>query len=134
MRRMIGALGICMAMACSSSADRSLGAAERLQTSSPDVFAGSWRSVTPSLEFIRLTVASLSSQQGVMGARLTLSGVAWEGTGRVDGDSLRLDMAIVSIPSATGVMVVRASDSQTLRLQARPGSASAFDVTFVRED
>jgi hypothetical protein len=86
------------------------------------------------MEFIRLTVASLSSQQGVLGARLTLSGVAWEGTGRIDGDSLRLDMAIVSSPSATGVMIVRASDSRTLRLHARPASASALDLTFVRED
>jgi hypothetical protein len=125
-----------MAMACSGSADRSLGAAgaANLQTSSPDVFAGSWRSITPSLEFIRLTVASLSSRQGVMGARLTFSGVAWEGSGRIDGDSLRLDMAVVSSPSATGVMVLRTGDSQTLRLQVRPASASALDLTFVRED
>src|SRR5689334_25105126 len=134
MRRTLGVIGICMAMACSSSADRSLAASGPALTASPDAFAGSWRSVTPSMEFIRLTVASLSSQQGVLGARLTLSGVAWEGTGRIDGDSLRLDMAIVSSPSATGVMIVRASDSRTLRLHAWPASASALDLTFVRED
>jgi hypothetical protein len=69
-----------------------------------------------------------------MGARLTFSGVAWEGSGRIDGDSLRLDMTVASAPTATGVMVIRASDPQTLRLQARPASASALDLTFVRED
>jgi hypothetical protein len=135
MRQLFGAVGICMVVACSSSADRSLSAAApNLQTSSPDAFAGSWRSVTPSLEFIRLTLVSKSSQQGVMGARLTFSGVAWEGNGRIEGDSLRVDMAVVSAPSATGVMVIRASDAQTLRLQVRPASASAFDLTFVREE
>ena len=134
MRRRLGVIGICMAMACSGSADRSLTAsAANLQTTSPDVFAGSWRSVTPSLEFIRLTLVSKSSQQGVMGARLTFSGVAWEGGGRIDGDSLRLDMTVPS-GQAVGVMVIRASDSQTIRLQARPASASAFDLTFVREN
>lgn len=136
MRRMLGPVGFCLAMACAGSADRSLGAtgAGNPLTSSPDVFAGSWRSVTPSMEFIRLTVASLSSQQGVMGARLTFSGVAWEGSGRIDGDSLRLDMAVVSAPAATSVMVIRASASQTLRLQVRPASATALDLMFVRED
>ena len=53
---------------------------------SPEVFAGSWRSVTPSLEFVRLTVHSKSSETGVLGARLTYSGVAWEGGGRIAGD------------------------------------------------
>jgi len=136
MHRMLGSFGICMAMACSESADRSLVTAgtAALPTSSPDVFAGSWRSVTPSLEFVRLTVVSKSSQQGVMGARLTFSGVAWEGNGRIEADSLRLDMAVVSAPAATAVMVIRAGNSQTLRVQARPASAAALDLTFVRED
>jgi len=37
-----------------------------------------WCSVTPSLEFIRLSVYSKSSE-GVLAARLAFSGVAWEG-------------------------------------------------------
>ena len=135
MRRMASMIGICMAVACSGSADRSLAAASAatLQASPPETFAGSWRSVTPSLEFVRLTVVSKSSQQGVMGARLTLSGVAWEGSGRIQGDSLSLDMTVASGQTPV-VMVVRPTSSQTLRLHARPTSASALDLTFVREE
>ena len=65
------------------------------KASSPAAFAGAWRYVTPSLEFIGLSVTSKSSEMGVLGARLTFSGVAWEGGGRIEGDSLVSAMAIV---------------------------------------
>lgn len=102
--------------------------------SSPEAFAGAWRSVTPSLEFIGLSVASKSSEMGVLGARLTFSGVAWEGGGRMERDSLVAAMAIVGAPTASGVIVAHARDAQTLRVQFRPGAAPLLDLTFVRED
>ena len=61
-----------------------------LNNVSPDVFTGVWRSVTPSLEFVGLFVNSKSSEIGVLGTRLTLSGLYWEGGGKIDGDSFWL--------------------------------------------
>lgn len=104
------------------------------KASSPAAFAGEWRSVTPSLEFIGLSVTSKSSEMGVLGARLTFSGVAWEGGGRIEGDSLVAGMTIVGAPMASGVIVAHARDAQTLRVQFRPGAAAPLDVTFVRQD
>ena len=139
MRRLLGAFALCLLAACSgASADRAVGAEARgeLKTASPDMFAGAWRSVTPPMEFIRLTVSSLSSQQGVFGARMTFSGVAWEGTGRIEGDSLRLDMHMAGTSTAVASMVIRATDAQTIRLQTQPAmisSQSALALTMVRE-
>jgi hypothetical protein len=104
------------------------------KASSPAAFAGEWRSVTPSLEFIGLSVTSKSSEMGVLGARLTFSGVAWEGGGRIEGDSLVSGMTIVGAPTASGVIVAHARDAQTLRVQFRSGAAPPLDLTFVRED
>lgn len=100
-----------------------------------ETFAGTWRSVTPSLEFIRLTVVSKSSEQGALAARLTLSGLAWEGSGRIQGDSLALDMAVVGAGAPSGVVVARARDARTLQVQMRSGPAGPVtDLTFVREN
>lgn len=104
------------------------------EASSPSAFAGAWRSVTPTLEFIRLSVASKSSEMGALGARLTLSGVAWEGNGRIEGDSLVAGMTIVGTSTARSVIVARARDAQTLRVRFRSEGAAPLDVTFVRED
>ena len=101
---------------------------------SPEAFAGAWRSVTPSLEFMGLSVASKSSEMGAFGLRLTFSGVAWEGSGRIEGDSLVAAMTLGGAPTASGVFVARARDAQTLRAQFRPQSAAPLDLTFVRED
>ena len=103
------------------------------KASSPGAFVGAWRSVTPSLEFIGLSVASQSGELGVLGARLTFSGVAWEGAGRIDGDSLVSGMTIVGATTASGAMVARARDAQTLRVQFRSATAAPLDLTFVRE-
>jgi hypothetical protein len=100
---------------------------------SPRTFAGAWRSVTPGLEFIRLSVHSKSSEEGVLAARLTFSGVAWEGGGRIVGDSLVTIMAVVGT-TASGVMVARAADAQTLRVQMRPTSGAVTDLMFVRDN
>ena len=99
-----------------------------------DAFAGEWRSVTPSLEFIRLSVNSLSSEMGVLGARLTFSGVAWEGSGRLEGDSLVSGMTVVGAPTASGVIVAHVRAAQTLFVQFRPAGAAPLELTFVRAD
>ncbi len=102
--------------------------------SSPAAFAGAWRSVTPSLEYIGLSVISKSSEMGVLWAQLTLSGVAWEGGGRIEGDSLVASMTIVGVPTASSVIRARAPAGNTLRVRFLPGSAAPLDLTFVRED
>jgi hypothetical protein len=100
----------------------------------PSAFVGAWRSVTPSLEFIGLSVNSKSSEMGVLGARLTFSGVYWEGGGRIEGDSLVASMTFVGATTASAVIVAHARDGQTIRVQFRPAAAAPLDLTFVRED
>lgn len=120
---------LCATIGCSA------GPAETaLRASSPDAFAGAWRSVTPSFEFIGLSVNSKSSEPGVLAARLTFSGVAWEGGGRLEGDSLVAGMAVVGTPTVSGVIVAHARGAQTLRVQFRPAAAAPLDLTFVRQD
>ncbi len=105
-----------------------------LEVPSVGTFAGVWRSVTPSLEFMRLSVHSKSSEAGVLAARLTFSGVAWEGGGRIEGDSLVAHMTVAGGAVPIGVIVVRARDAQTLRVEMRPAAAAPTDLTFVRDD
>jgi len=112
--------------------ERSAGPAETApKTSPPAAFAGAWRSVTPSLEFIGLSV---TAKAGVLGTRLTFSGVAWEGDGRIEGDSLVASMTIVGAPNASGVIVAHPRDAQTLRVQFRTAAAGPLELTFARED
>ena len=104
------------------------------KVSKPEAFAGVWRSVTPSLEFIRLSVDSKSSEFGVLAARLTLSGAAWDGNGRIDGDSLVANMTIPGTSGPSMAMVAHAPDARTLRVRMRPASGPATDLAFVREN
>jgi hypothetical protein len=116
-------------LACSASPSET-----RLDPVAPEVFVGSWRSVTEGLEFIRLTVHSKSSERGVLGARMTFSGVAWEGSGRIDADSLHAAMTLGVSPHATGTMVARSSDGGALRVRMQSTGANALDLAFVREN
>jgi hypothetical protein len=127
-RSMFAAVAMYAATGCSGTAEP----ASKL--SQPEAFAGVWRSVTPSLEFLRLSVDSKSSEMGVLAARLTFSGVAWEGGGRIEGDSLVARMGIPGSTVPSGVIVARARDAQTLRVQLRPAAAAPTDLTFVREN
>lgn len=104
------------------------------QPPSPATFAGQWRSVTPSLEFIGLSVSSKSSEAGALAARLTFSGVYWDGGGRIQGDSLVASMTVVGATTPTSVLVAWASDAKTLRVQLRPAAGSVSELTFVREN
>lgn len=120
---------LCATIGCSA------GPAElAFNASSPDAFVGSWRSVTPSLEFLGLSVSSKSSEMGVLGARLTFSGVAWEGGGRIDGDSLVASMGVVGTPTMSGVIVAHARGAQTLGVRFQPAAGAPLDLTFVREN
>ncbi|MCC7052991.1 MAG: hypothetical protein IT355_06950 [Gemmatimonadaceae bacterium] len=129
MRRML-MIAVCGTIACVADPAAPGGGAPR--ASSPAVFAGTWRSVTPSLTFIGLSVASTSGQTGVLGVRLAFSGVAWEGGGQIDGDSLVGRLSVSGAPAARSVIVARAPDAQTLRVRFRPDSAASLDLTFVR--
>lgn len=100
---------------------------------SVESFAGTWRSTTPSLEFIGLSVVSKSSEQGALGIRLTLSGLAWDGTGRIDGDSLVAPMFVSGTTQPTGTLVVHAPDALTLAARVGSASAPSLRLTFVRE-
>jgi hypothetical protein len=100
----------------------------------PDAFAGTWRSVTPSFLFVRLSFSSSSSETcGVVG-RLTFSGVAWEGSGRITGDSVVLRMSNAGSAVPTGTVVVHPGDARLLRVQVRPESGAPMDLTFVPDD
>ena len=134
-RRMSAALLLGAAIGCSSAPAGPAADETPAPAVAPDAFTGAWRSVTPSLEFVRLTVVSKSSEQGVLGARLTLSGLAWDGGGRIDGDSLVAAMAVSGSTQASGRLVARASDARTLRVQMHSSSAAApLALTFVREE
>jgi uncharacterized lipoprotein len=101
-----------MAVLASCSADHVTEAAPR--NISPDQFTGTWRSVTPTLEFVRLTVASKSSEQGAFGTTLAFSGVMWTGTGRIDADSLVIDQSVPGASGPQSVLVLRSPDDDTL--------------------
>jgi hypothetical protein len=96
-------------------------------------FVGTWRSVTPSFEFIGLSVVSTSSRQGVLAARVTLSGVRFDASGQPDADSLVAPMTVVGGGQAAGTLAVRAADDHTLSVQLRPVSGAPQNLTFVRE-
>lgn len=128
MRRVTLVMLACATIGCSS------GPEDMFKPPLPDAFAGSWRSVTPPLEFLRLSVTSLSSQQGVLEVQLAFSGVAWEGAGRIDGDSLVADMAVAGVPTPSGLLVAHVRDAQTLLVRFRSGTAAPLDVTFAREN
>jgi hypothetical protein len=98
-----------------------------------EVFAGEWRSVTPTLEFLRLTVQSKSSVRDEFAARLTFSGVVWEGSGAIAGDSLVLDMTPVGEPTAARTLVAHVSEGGGLRTRLESGTAPPLVVDFVRE-
>jgi len=100
----------------------------------PDTFAGTWRSVTPSFLFVRLSFSSSASETCGVVARITFSGTAWEGSGRITGDSLVLRMSNAGSAVPTGAIAVRPSDARTLRVQLRPDGAAPTDLTFVPDE
>ena len=125
--------GVVVVMLCATSACSAGPAETTFTASSPDAFTGAWRSVTPSLEFVGLSVNAMSSEMGVLGARLTFSGVYWDGSGRIAGDSLVANVTGDGARTESGVIVAHARDARTLRVQFRSAAAAPLDLTFVRE-
>ncbi|MEO5814573.1 MAG: hypothetical protein ABIT20_04760 [Gemmatimonadaceae bacterium] len=105
-----------------------------LPVASPETFAGTWQSVTPSLEFVRLSLVSKSSEQGVMGARITFSGAAWVGSGRIDRDSLVLGMSLSGAAQPSATIVARGRGADTLQVQMRVATASPIALTLIRQE
>lgn len=99
----------------------------------PELVVGVWRSVTPSYEFVRLAVYTTSSRADVLAARLTLSGSIWDGSGRIDADSVVAAMNLSGQSVATGAMTLRGRDGQTLDAQLRPLGGAPVSLSFVRE-
>ena len=118
------AMAMWLALGC---ADGTTGPAP--QPATAETFVGSWRSVTPSLEFIGLSVQSKSSEIGVLGVRLTYSGVAFDGNGRIEGSSLVADLTVGGATQPGGVLVARARGRRAARGAAigrhGPGGADA---------
>ena len=107
---------------------------EVIHVAQPDEFTGTWRSITASTEFVRLTVQSLSSEQGALGARLTFSGVYWEGTGRISGDSLVAQMALTGSSTPNGTLVAYFGDSGVMNMDLRQNSTEPLRLSFVRDN
>lgn len=120
---------LCTAMGCSA------GPSERMPASTSETYIGSWRSITPSTEFIRLTVTewSSSSRSGDLGAQLALSGVRWEGSGRIEGDSLVMQLSLPAASTTRSVLVAHTTDGRTLLVQWRADAGAPTALTFVRE-
>lgn len=127
MRRLMMLLGLSAIAACSG------GSSEPVDAVRHEVFAGTWRSVTPNMEFLRLIVESKSSERDVLAARLTFSGVYWEGSGKVDGDSLVLNMTVLGRGDDARTMVARLDRDGTLRTVAKSTTATPLSVDFVRD-
>jgi hypothetical protein len=128
-RRTFHTLALGGLLACASGSTEAVPVAPE-----PDAFAGRWQSTTPSLEFVRLSIASLSGEQGAFGARLTFSGVAWEGRGRIEGDSLVVPVALIGAAQPSGVLVAKVREGRSLAARLRTdGAGSPLDLTLVRE-
>ena len=130
MRWTYAAVAMLLTLGCASGPTESAS-----PSATPETFVGSWRSVTPSLEFIGLSVQSKSSQMGVLGVRLTYSGVAFDGSGRVEGNSLVADLTAGGTTQPRGVLVARPRDGGGLRVERRSAVTAPADLTldFVRE-
>lgn len=128
MRKLISlAALLCLATGCSSRGT------EPVTLTSVDSFEGTWRSVTAPVEFVRLTIHSKSSEQGALGMRLTFSGVYWDGSGRIDGDSLVAQMTMVTSPTPNGLLVARKGAGDTLRAELRSEQGGPLVLRFVRD-
>ena len=107
---------------------------EVVHVAQPDEFTGTWRSITASTEFVRLTVDALSVEQGALGARLTFSGVYWEGTGRIKGDSLVAQMGMTGRTTPDATLVAYFSDSGVMNMELRQSSSEPLKLSFVRDN
>jgi hypothetical protein len=120
-------------LACGSSVTELGTSANQTKIATPDAFMGSWNSVTPSYDFIRLSVVSVSVEQGALGARLTLSGLAFDGNARIDADSLIATMSVAGSTEPNARLIARAKDANMLTAELRSGTGTPLSLTFVRQ-
>ena len=97
-------------------------------------FVGQWRSTTPNAEFVRLTVSPKSSEQGGLAARLTYSGIYWDGNARVESGALVATMFVPGVSGPSQVMTGRIEDGTTLRVTMGPANGPTHQLTFVRDN
>jgi hypothetical protein len=97
-----------------------------------DAFVGEWRSTTPNAEFVRLTVSPRSSEQGSLAARLTYSGIYWDGSGRVESGAFVATMFVPGVSGPNHVMTARIENGTTLRVTMGPATGEKHELTFVR--
>ena len=124
---------VAASLGCGSSVAELGKAADKTKVATADAFMGSWSSVTPSYDFIRLSVVSLSIQPGGLGARLTLSGLAFDGSARIDADSLIATMSVAGSSETNATLVAHAKSANTLTAQLRSASGTPLSLTFVRQ-
>src|ERR1700761_1831439 len=103
MKRLVALTTFATALGCGSST----ATVPRSRSVDATAFVGNWRSVTPSLEFARLSVHSMSSREGAIAARLTLSGVALEASDTPDADSVVASTSTVGGSASVGQLVLR---------------------------
>ena len=99
---------------------------------SPDRFIGSWQSITPPYEFIHVDIVSKSSEMGALGSRITFSGLAFDASGHIDGDSLSMPMTVAGSSQSAGTMIARVQDAQTLHVTIRTTAGDPLDLTLRR--
>jgi hypothetical protein len=131
--RLVLACAAVAMLGCGGSAAEPGKVAASPKVATVDAFAGAWSSVTPSYEFIRLSVVSKSVEQGALGARLTLSGLAFDGTAKIDADSLIATMSSGPTGSVNAILVAHVRDAQSLVAQLRAGDGVPLDLTFKRQ-
>jgi len=128
-RSMSVAVAMWAALGCSNSPTESAP-----ENADPAAFTGTWRSVTPTMEFIRMSVESKSSEMGALGVRLTYSGVAFDGSGRIDGDSLVADLTVARSSQPAGVLIAHLRPGNALRVEQRyDATVTGLTIDFVRE-
>ena len=105
---------------------------EPTATVAAERFTGSWRSVTAPNEHLRLTIARSLVSDDMLSARITFSGVAWEGPARIEGDSLIMDITTAAISGAA--VIAHPGDGGALRVRVESNAAAPILATFVRQE
>ena len=105
---------------------------EPTATVAAERFTGSWRSVAAPNEHLRLTIARSLVSDDMLSARITFSGVAWEGPARIEGDSLIMDITTAAISGAA--VIAHPGDGGALRVRVESNAAAPILATFVRQE
>ena len=94
-------------------------------------FTGTWRSISAPYEHLRLRVLENATLAGRLQVRLTFSGVAWEGPGRIEADSLIMDVTTAAVSGAK--VIAHRTPSGSLSVDVASDTAAPLKLTFIRE-